>query len=171
MKKDELMKVKGIDVPDFKEPKGQEFERVMREINTKVINQRQKKDKSSGAIEKYNKELKEIAFKFLAAEEESEIQALKKRKNEIKDQLENIQDMSDFDIERYKKELFTKYNVPKLMEEATKENGESRARIKKYQNEITKQYERSMALTQKIVADYGAETSYNEGMRIYSRIQ
>lgn len=164
----ELMNVKGVKIPDFTEPKGEAFEKVIKEIREKVERLRVKKSNYLDAVEKCNSELQKIKLKLITTEDHFEIIELKKKKFELQEELAGIEDLSHLDIKGYARELINQPSVQQLIKEAAIESRIKSEQIKQYQDEITKQYKKTMAVSQKFVAGFGSEASYNVALRIYN---
>jgi hypothetical protein len=165
----ELLKVNGVKTPKFNEPKGMEFERVMQEINLKVHKQTVRRNASVEQITKIKEELSRVKAGILMAEDDFEELELKRRKKELQEQLENVDDYSDLNIGEYAKKLINNPIVQKLEAEAREEFINIRNAAIQYEQELDKQYREAKKELHRFLADGGSDSNYRIGARDFNK--
>jgi len=163
----ELMQVKGIKSPKFNEPKGMEFEKVMKEINVKVNKQAVRKNESVAQINRIKTELNKVKAEILMAEDEFEEMELKKRKKDLQEELESIDDYSSLNVTEYAKKLINNPTVQNLEAEARAEYLKIHNAASEYEKELDKQYSQAKKELQRFMADTGSDSSYRIGARSF----
>lgn len=163
-----LMEVKGVKAPEFNEPKGLEFEKVMGEINVKVRKQVKRKNDSTHQIQLINSKLNKIKADILMAEDEFEEMELRKQKKDLLEQLENTDDYSSLDVKEYGRKLIDNPAVQELKEEAAAEYMKIHLTAKAYEEELDKQYKKAKAAIESFTAPGHSESTYRKASSFFS---
>jgi hypothetical protein len=161
MKSDvKLLEIKGIKTPNFAEPKGELFRQAMNEINAKVEAKRSIKNNSISTITQLKSELAVLKSKQVMAEDEFEEMAIKKRRKEVQEQLDNTDDYSALDVEAFAKKLVSNPVIQKLHDEAIEECRLISGITEEYAKALKMEYERSIKETNRFNAGMGSDSDY-----------
>lgn len=166
-----LMDIKGFKTPNYAEPKGDLYRKAMLEIQNKVAEKTRIRNNSTAILKKYNDELDSIKYKIVMAEDEFEETELMKRRKQIREEMEGIEDYSDFDVNAYAKKLIDNPRIKKMKEDAQKEYTAIVQEASLYVKKLEQEYERSQKLWNHFTAGYGSESSFRQAEVQYNRYQ
>ena len=114
-----LLPIKGIKTPDFKEPKGDEFQTVMAEIQSKVEEKRQIRSTIVEKVIQATAELNKVKNAIIMAEDKFEEIELKKKRKALQEELESpLKIIPGLDVEAFAQKLINNPDVLKLEAEA-----------------------------------------------------
>lgn len=165
----ELLKIKGITTPDFSEPKGDEFKKVVDEIHYKVEKKRVIRSNSVNEVKELNTELARLKNKALMSEDEFEEIEIREQIKKIQEELERTEDYSDFDVNLFARKMIGKDEIKDLQEKARAEHIENVKSIKEYKEELDKQYELATREINRFIADYRSDSTYAQASVRYNR--
>lgn len=163
-----LLPIKGITTPDFKEPKGDEFQTVMAEIQRKVEEKRQIRNTFVEKVIQATANLNKVKHAIIMAEDKFEEIELKKKRKELQKELEAIEDYSDLDVEAFAQKLIDNPEVQKLLEEATAERIANREVLTAYEKAVKDNYDKLVKERNRFTADYRSESSYAAASHIFN---
>ncbi|MGB7474090.1 hypothetical protein [Trichococcus sp.] len=163
-----LLPIKGIKTPDFKEPKGDEFQKVMDEIKCKVEEKRIIKNTSVEKINQVTAELNKVKNAIIMAEDKFEEIDLKKKRKALQDKLEGIEDYSGLDVEAFARKLIENPEVQQLQEEATAERITNREVLSIYEQAFKENYERLTRESNRYTAAVRNDSSYSAANHLFS---
>lgn len=163
MKSDiKLIELKGIETPSFLEPIGEEYIKAMHEIYLKVEEKRIIRGNSVNKIKELSTKLTTLKHQILMAEDEFEEIEIRKRIDEVKEQLDHTEDYTGLDVNEYARKLISNPEVEKLREKAQEEYLTKAQIVKTYKEELDKQYKQSIKETNRFVADYQSDSFFRQ---------
>lgn len=163
-----LLPIKGIKTPDFKEPKGDEFQKVMVEIQRKVEEKRQIRSTMVEKVIKTTAELNKVKNAIIMAEDKFEEIELKTKRKALQEELESLGDYSGLDVEAFAQKLIDNPEVQKLQEEATAERIANREVLTAYEKAIQENYDRLVKESNRFTASYRSDSSYAAASHIFN---
>lgn len=163
-----LLPIKGIKTPDFKEPKGDEFQAVMREIQSKVEEKRLIKSNFLVEINQATAELNKVKNAIVMAEDKFEEIELKKKRKALQQELESIEDYSGLDVEAFAKKLINNPDVLALEAEAKAERIANREVLTTYEQALRKHLDQSRKEFNRFTASHGSDSSYAAASYIFN---
>ena len=163
-----LLPIKGIKTPDFKEPKGDEFQTVMAEIQRKVEEKRQIRSTMVEKVIKTTAELNTVKNAIIMAEDKFEEIELKTKRKALQEELESIGDYSGLDVEAFAQKLIDNPEVQKLQEEATAERIANKEVLTAYEKAIQENYDRLVKESNRFTASYRSDSSYAAASHIFN---
>lgn len=163
-----LLPIKGIKTPDFKEPKGDEFQKVMDEIKNKMEEKRLIKSNFLVKINQATAELNKVKNAIIMAEDKFEEIELKKKRKALQQELESIEDYSGLDVEAFAQKLIDNPEVQKLQEEATAERISNRNVLATYEQAVKENYENLTREINRYTASYRSDSSYSAANSLFN---
>lgn len=163
-----LLPIKGIKTPDFKEPKGDEFQKVMVEIQRKVEEKRQIRSTMVEKVIKTTAELNKVKNAIIMAEDKFEEIELKTKRKALQEELESLGDYSGLDVEAFAQKLIDNPEVQKLQEEATAERIANKEVLTAYEKAIQENYDRLVKESNRFTASYRSDSSYAAASHIFN---
>ena len=163
-----LLPIKGIKTPDFKEPKGDEFQTVMAEIQRKVEEKRQIRSTMVEKVIKTTAELNTVKNAIIMAEDKFEEIELKTKRKALQEELESLGDYSGLDVEAFAQKLIDNPEVQKLQEEATAERIANKEVLTAYEKAIQENYDRLVKESNRYTASYRSDSSYAAASHIFN---
>lgn len=163
-----LLPIKGIITPDFKEPKGDEFQKVVDEIKRKVEEKRVIKNTSVEKINQVTAELNKVKNAIIMAEDKFEEIDLKKKRKALQDKLEATEDYSGLDVEAFARKLIENPEVQQLQEEATAERITNREALSIYEQAFKENYERLTRESNRYTAAVRNDSSYSAANHLFN---
>lgn len=163
-----LLPIEGIKTPDFKEPKGDEFQKVMDEIKYKVAEKRIIKNTSAEKINQVTAELNKIKSAIIMAEDKFEEIELKKKRKAYQNKLASIEDYSGLDVEAFAKKLIDNPEVQNLQEEATAERIANKEVLSIYEQAVKENYERLTRESNRYTAALRNDSSYSAANHLFN---
>lgn len=163
-----LLPIKGITTPDFKEPKGEEFQTVMAEIQRKVEEKRSIKQNHLAKTQNLKAELNKVKHAIIMAEDAFEEIELKKQRKTLQKELEAIEDYPNLDVEAFAQRLINNPEVQKLLEEATAERIANKEVLAAYEQAVKDNYDKLVIESNRYTASYRSESSYAAASRIFN---
>ena len=163
-----LLPIKGIKTPDFKEPKGDEFQKVMVEIQRKVEEKRQIRSTMVEKVIKTTAELNTVKNAIIMAEDKIEEIELKTKRKALQEELESLGDYSGLDVEAFAQKLIDNPEVQKLQEEATAERIANKEVLTAYEKAIQENYDRLVKESNRFTASYRSDSSYAAASHIFN---
>lgn len=163
-----LLPIKGIKTPDFKEPKGDEFQKVMVEIQRKVEEKRQIRSTMVEKVIKTTAELNKVKNAIIMAEDKIEEIELKTKRKALQEELESLGDYSGLDVEAFAQKLIDNPEVQKLQEEATAERIANKEVLTAYEKAIQENYDRLVKESNRFTASYRSDSSYAAASHIFN---
>lgn len=163
-----LLPIKGIKTPEFKEPKGDEFQAVMKEIQSKIEEKRTIRNTIVEKVIQTSAELNKVKNAIIMAEDKFEEMDLKKQRKALQEELESIEDYSGLDVEAFAQKLIDNPEVQKLLEEATAERIANREVLTAYEKAVKDNYDKLVKERNRFTADYRSESSYAAASRIFN---
>jgi hypothetical protein len=163
-----LLPIKGIKTPDFKEPKGDEFQKVMVEIQRKVEEKRQIRSTMVEKVIKTTAELNTVKNAIIMAEDKFEEIELKTKRKALQEELESLGDYSGLDVEAFARKLIDNPEVQKLQEEATAERIANKEVLTAYEKAIQENYDRLVKESNRFTASYRSDSSYAAASHIFN---
>ena len=163
-----LLPIKGIKTPDFKEPKGDEFQTVMAEIQRKVEEKRQIRSTMVEKVIKTTAELNTVKNAIIMAEDKFEEIELKTKRKDLQEELESLGDYSGLDVESFAQKLIDNPEVQKLQEEATAERIANKEVLTAYEKAIQENYDRLVKESNRYTASYRSDSSYAAASHIFN---
>lgn len=163
-----LLPIKGIKTPDFKEPKGDEFQKVMAEIQRKVEEKRQIRSTMVEKVIKTTAELNTVKNAIIMAEDKFEEIELKTKRKALQEELESLGDYSGLDVEAFAQKLIDNPEVKKLQEEATAERITNKEVLTAYEKAIQENYDRLVKESNRYTASYRSDSSYAAASHIFN---
>lgn len=158
----EIMQAEKITVPNFEEPKGVAFEKAMFDISKKIGLKIQKKNGSLKQIKTIEEALNRVNAQILMSEDEFEEMTFKKRKQELQNELENMDDFSGLNVQEYADKLLNNPAIQKLEAEAKAEYKMIFAALKEYESEMVM----AIQSIQRFTADVDSVSHYRTGRRV-----
>ena len=163
-----LLPIKGIKTPDFKEPKGDEFQKVMVEIQRKVEVKRQIRSTMVEKVIKTTAELNKVKNAIIMAEDKIEEIELKTKRKALQEELESLGDYSGLDVEAFAQKLIDNPEVQKLQEEATAERIANKEVLTAYEKAIQENYDRLVKESNRFTASHRSDSSYAAASHIFN---
>ena len=163
-----LLPIKGIKTPDFKEPKGDEFQKVMAEIKNKVEEKRLIKSNFLVKINQATAELNKVKNAIIMAEDKIEEIELKTKRKALQEELESLGDYSGLDVEAFAQKLIDNPEVQKLQEEATAERIANKEVLTAYEKAIQENYDRLVKESNRFTASHRSDSSYAAASHIFN---
>lgn len=163
-----LLPIKGIKTPDFKEPKGDEFQAVMQEIQRKVEEKRQIRSTMVEKVIQTTAELNKVKNAIIMAEDKFEEIELKTKRKALQEELESLGDYSGLDVEAFAQKLIDNPEVQKLQEEATAERIANKEVLTAYEKAIQENYDRLVKESNRFTASYRSDSSYAAASHIFN---
>lgn len=152
-----LIKIDGVEIPKFDEPKGEAYEKAMNEITKKVNAKIKIKGESELARTTLKGEINKInnSLIMLDDEDEEEKATLIASRKEIQDKLLELVDYSGLDIKAYTKKLIDASDIKKLKEEATAELIAILEKTRAYDKAVSELYRSITEITRTFLNDTG----------------
>ena len=163
-----LLQIKGIKTPDFKEPKGDEFQAVMQEIQIKVEEKRTIRNTMVEKVIQTTAELNKVKNAIIMAEDKFEEIELKTKRKALQEELESLGDYSGLDVEAFAQKLIDNPEVQKLQEEATAERIANKEVLTAYEKAIQENYDRLVKESNRFTASYRSDSSYAAASHIFN---
>jgi len=151
-----LIKIAGVDIPKFDEPKGDLFEKAMKEITNKVEAKRLLIMGNTEERRKLKAELMRVNNLIIMEDSEETISSLQTEKKAIQDKLENLIDYSNLNINVYAKKLINDPTIQKLKQEADTEVLEIITKTREYEKVLTDLYNAILKETRTFTVDMGS---------------
>lgn len=164
-----LLEIKGVKTPNFSEPKGDEFKKVIDEIHYKAEKKRVIRTNSVNKVKELNSELARLKNKALMSEDEFEEIEIREQIKKVQEELERTEDYSDFDVNLFARKMIDKDEIKNLREEARAEHIENVKNIKEYKKELDKQYDLATREISRFIAGYKSDSTYRQASARYSR--
>lgn len=163
-----LLPIKGIKTPDFKEPKGDEFQAVMQEIQRKVEEKRTIRNTLVEKVIQTSAELNRVKNAIIMSEDKFEEMELKKKRKALQEELESIEDYSGLDVEAFARKLINNPDVLTLEAEAKAERIANRGVLATYEQALRKHFDHLGKESNRFTASHGSDSSYAAASRIFN---
>lgn len=159
------IQLKGIEVPNFKEPKGERYHKAIHDIFIKLHNKREERGNAQRTKEKLENELRKINEEIIYTDEEEEKENLIKQLEEKSNEIIQVNALASLDLGRYRERLYKAYNIKELKAEATQEYLEKRKAAEHYMEAL----KRTVKAIEKEVNAFNADTESESNTRMANR--
>lgn len=157
-----LLEIKDVQTPKFKEVKGEDFYQAIIEIYKKVEEKRVIRNQSVSTISKLKNELEALKQQQIMAEDEFEEIEIKKKRKQVQEQLESVDDYSNLDVDAFAKKLISKPEIQKLYEEAKTEYEENIEVAQAYKEKLDRYYKEAISEINRFSAAMGSDSIYRQ---------
>lgn len=163
-----LLPIKGIKTPDFKEPKGDEFQTVMAEIQSKVEEKRTIRNTIVEKVIQTSAELNKVKNAIIMAEDKFEEMELKKKRKALQEELESIEDYSGLDVEEFSRKLINNPDVLTLEAEARAERIANKEMLTAYEKAVKDNYDALVKEKNRYTAALRSDSTYSAASHIFN---
>jgi len=154
-----LIKIDGVEIPKFDEPKGEAYEKAMKEVVQKVDAKRKLKGESEQARATLKGEINITNNALMMADDDKEYAELFERRKQLQDKMSELVDYSGFNVNAYAKKLINDPQIQKLKAEADEEVTIILAKTRAYDKAVSELYQSIIEATRGILNNQGSSSS------------
>lgn len=165
-----LLEISGVKTPDFSEPKGLAYYKLLAQETDKITKQKSIRSQANNEINAIEKELKQIDRTLLEDISQSEAFKLKRKRNELRKKIKPLEEAAYMDIQKDIDVVMNDPQLAKLREEALEEHKMNREIISQYDKALEKSYRESKEKINAFMADYGSNSKFRMASILKNRL-
>ncbi|MFL2120939.1 hypothetical protein [Marinilactibacillus psychrotolerans] len=165
-----LLEISGVKTPDFTEPKGAAYYKLLAQKTDKINKQKSIRSQANSEIIAIEKEIKQIDRTLLEDINQSEVYELKRKRSELKKKIPPLEAAAYMDIQKDIDDLMNDPQLAKLREEALQEHKANREIISQYDKALEKSYRESKKKINGFMAGYRSDSKFRMASILKNRL-
>jgi septal ring factor EnvC (AmiA/AmiB activator) len=163
--------IKGIVVPDYKEPKGETYYTLVAQKYNEVQQIKARNSKALGEIDSIEKEIEALKKQIAAKESGADKYPLKKEIRELKKLVKPIETVAYTDIQKDINKIVNDSEIEIVEAKARKEFMKLHKQVEIYSKELDKAYVAAKKDINNFIAGYGSDSYYRMANVLNNRLK
>lgn len=167
----ESIKIRGVETPNYKEPKGTKYYDLLNELITDFIKVQSEVNQARSKMQQIESKIKVIEREKASAESYEDKFSLKKKISELEKQIKPLEEVAYISLDKKKDKILNNPDLIGFREEAAEEHSLLKEQVKKYATELEKSYKESQKDINRFLADYQSESKFREANAMLNRLK